>query len=1243
MQILSIRGENIASLAKPFEIRLDSPPLASAGLFAITGETGAGKSSLLDAMCLALYGNCPRLSGDGTSEAVTDVGGQELRSTDARMVLRRGVASGFAEVTFRAPDGEIYTAGWQARRARDRIDGRLQNIERSLSRGSDGQVLETQTSRVNEKVVDLTGLTYDEFRRTVLLAQGDFDAFLGARTQDRAAILEKVTGTGIYRDISRRVYERKGEAAATLATLETRRGEHEVLTDEVRAEIAAQIAALRAAQNAAAKEAAGVQKDLARYAGIEAAEADLAKAKARVAAAQAAIAVLAQDRRWLADWERAQNLRGEVRALTEATRALEDARKNRAALAAEHDTQQGRVAAARAQLETAKAARDEAERAFKSFAPIWDEAAALDNQIASAASEHARAAAALADLRTTEADRRETLDALVSRQAGLKEEIATARRSMDEIRGHDTLLANWGVIEERLGARIEQTGVARASAAEAEKIAASIAADRVRRRALESEIESATGRIEAAMAIQEALKDERARLNEAAPAARLERLAQAQADLRNLREAAGDLRDADQALADSQARLAAARQTQAEQKQALKDARARQATALRVIESLRQPADAAEAAASHEAERLRQHLEDGAPCPVCGSTTHPIMENDEISRLAEDLRRRLAEAQTERDGAETAATSAALRVDAAQETIETETGTAPRLMARVEAAEAAFARARAPLKDGPLADDLCDDPRVPDTHFAALHTRLAGWRTDLETDRDRLDALDRQHNETNRAIEDAKEQITQRESQIRAFHPQISAREKEIVKLQQASEAAQATVAGIDRKLNALLASTGLDANDFGPDGEPKFARLRAQVAQLKEARARIESTEADLAGLASKLAEARAELSGASTNRAQAEATESTRREALAGLRLSRAALLGGEETGAHRTRHNEARIAAQEAFERSQTTLSEATRAEAATASALAGAQEAETGAQARVAQARTALTAACAAVGLGEDDLRRLHAAEPEKVEACRRTLNRADTELANAEGARQEREDGLASLMRQGLPETPKDQLETGLAKLEAEALTRSETLGRLSQKLEADAAAATALSGLEAKIETAQKTAETWAAVNAVVGSAKGDRFAQIAQAVTLALLVERANLHLGDLNPRYQLKVARSDLALHIIDRDMADDARPTRLLSGGERFLVSLALALALSGMGTRGVLAGTLFIDEGFGSLDSDSLDLAIDALERLQAQGRTIGVISHVQAMKDRIPVQLQVHKTGGGASEVDLVIR
>lgn len=1243
MQILSIRGENIASLAKPFEIRLDEAPLASAGLFAITGETGAGKSSLLDAMCLALYGNCPRLSGDGTAEGVADIGGQELKSTDARMVLRRGVSSGFAEVTFRAPDGETYTAGWQARRARDRIDGRLQNIERSLARGSDGQMLETQTSRVNEKVVDLTGLTYDEFRRTVLLAQGDFDAFLGAKTQERAAILEKVTGTGIYRDISRRVFERNREAGAALATLETRRGEHQLLTQEERDGITEQIAALRAEQTAGQKEMAQVQQDLARYTAFEAAEANLAKARARVAAAEAGIVALEDDRRWLAEWERAQGLRGEVRALEEATQALEDARKEHIRIAGEHEAQQGHVTTAKDRFEAAKTARDEAEREFKRFAPIWDKAAALDNQIVTATKEHISAAAFLSDTRGVEGDRQKTLDDLVAKENKLREQVSVAETSLAEDRGHDTLLAHWGVIEERLATRIEQAGLAAMSAREATKIASSIAEDQTRRQALQNEIMAENRRIGAAREAQEAMRDERARLTEAAPAARLERLSQAQADLRDLRKTAGEVRFADQVLADSRARLGAARQTRAEQQQALKDARARQATAVEVVQNLRQPAEAAEAAASREAEHLRGHLQDGVPCPVCGSKTHPVMEDGEIARLAEDLRRRLADAQRARDEAEAAANQAVMRIETARENIDTETAKEPDLTARVEEAELAFARALSPLQDGPLADDLPDTPRAPDTHFETLHTRLATWRRDLETDRDRLAELDRQHRDTTREIETAKAKITEREAQIREIDPKISTREKEIARLEQASDAARAAVEGIDRKLAPLLEPTGIRPDAFGPDAGPQLDQLRVRVTRLSDTRNRIEETEKEIGMLASALAKARADLSAARTNREQAEETERARRKALEELRKTRSALLDGEETSTHRTRHNETRMATQKAFEAAQDAFGKATRAEAALGSALGASKEAEARAESRAKAAKAALAAACEAAGLEEEPLLALHKIEPARVEACRNALAEADTERANAEGARQEREEELSVLKAQGLPETPKEQLEARKGTLEAEAQTRGETLGRLSQQLEADAAAAKALAGLEAEIETARKTADTWAAVNAAVGSAKGDRFAQIAQAVTLTLLVERANLHLGDLKPRYQLKVAPSDLALHVIDRDMADDARPTRLLSGGERFLVSLALALALSGMGTRGVLAGTLFIDEGFGSLDSDSLDLAIDALERLQAQGRTIGVISHVQAMKDRIPVQLQVHKTGGGASVVDLVVR
>ncbi|WP_138422372.1 AAA family ATPase [Maritimibacter alexandrii] len=1241
MQILSIRGENIASLAKPFEIRLDAPPLVSAGLFAITGETGAGKSSLLDALCLALYGNCPRLSGDGTSEAVADIGGQELRSTDARMVLRRGVASGFAEVTFRAADGEIYVAGWQARRARDKIDGRLQAIERSLARGADGQMLETQISRVNERVIDLTGLTYDEFRRTVLLAQGDFAAFLDARTQERAAILEKVTGTGIYRDISRRVFERNREAVGTLDTLETRRGEHQLLSPDERTEIADTITTLRAEQAAAVTALEAVRKDLAQYAAVEAAEASLDKAKARVDAAERAHAALTDDRVWLDDWDRAQALLGEVRERAEAKRALDTAREDHARITAELATQKGLVAEAQARFDAAKAARDEAERVFKAFAPIWDQASALDERVAGAVGEHTKAVDALTEARGVETGTQEALTALVADEAALKDAVEEAERTLAAVKGHEVLLANRSLIEERLGARIEQARLARTSDAEAARLSATIAADREKRQALEDGARTARGEIDAARTAQGAIGDERKRLTEAAPGARLERLAQAEADLRTLRAAANDVRLADRALADSQDRLGAAQKAYSEQKQVLDEARAEQKTALELVQALRQPSQAASAAASSEAEHLRQHLVEGTPCPVCGATAHPVMADGEIAALAEDLRNRLTEAQDRGDKSETTATQAALRIEAAETTIKAENDRAPDLMSQVAEAEASFARASKPLEDGPLAGEIPEGPRAEDARFDALTARLVGWREGLEADRDRLAALDRAHREADAAIDAAKARITEGEDRIREIAEVLTTKEREIARLEQARDTAQGTIAEIDRRLAPLLEPTEIRAEAFGPDAT--LDDLRATFMTLDAARNTIEATRKSLADLSTSLAKAQADVSGARIARERAEATERSRCETLERLRADRAELLGGEETGPHRTRHNTARTTAQAAFDDAREALDNSARAETALASTLAAADKAQTGAAARVTDAEAALTAACEAAGIAEAHLLALHATETATVEARRQALRSADTERAAAQGAMQERDNEFAALKAEGLPDTSKAELETAKLTMDTEIQSRGETLGGLAQKLETDTVAAKALAGLEAEIEAARKTAETWAAVNDAVGSAKGDRFAQIAQAVTLALLVERANLHLDDLKPRYQLKVAASDLALHIIDRDMADDVRPTRLLSGGERFLVSLALALALSGMGTRGVLAGTLFIDEGFGSLDTDSLDLAIDALERLQAEGRTIGVISHVQAMKDRIPVQLQVQKTGGGASEIDLVVR
>ena len=168
-------------------------------------------------------------------------------------------------------------------------------------------------------------------------------------------------------------------------------------------------------------------------------------------------------------------------------------------------------------------------------------------------------------------------------------------------------------------------------------------------------------------------------------------------------------------------------------------------------------------------------------------------------------------------------------------------------------------------------------------------------------------------------------------------------------------------------------------------------------------------------------------------------------------------------------------------------------------------------------------------------------------------------------------------------------------------------------------------------------------ADVWAQLNELIGAADGTKFRRFAQSLTLDRLVAGANRHLGELHPRYALRrMEGAEMALEVVDHDMADEARAVHNLSGGERFLVSLALALGLADISAgRGLAIESLFIDEGFGALDPDALAMAISMLERLQATGRRVAVISHVEALKDRIPVQIRVTPRGAGRSGVEVV--
>ena len=1104
MRILALRLANLASLPGPLELDFTVAPLADAGLFAITGPTGAGKSTLLDALCLALYGNTPRLRQAPVRDAaLPDVAGETVGTADPRTLLRRGSANGYAEVDFLGRDGRRYRARWAVRRAREKAEGRLQAVEQSLADLDDGRLLTAQKREFDRLLPERLGLTFDQFTRAVLLAQSEFATFLKADDNQRSDLLERLTGTAEYSQISMAAYRRASTARKAVDALESRLADDLPADAEARLELERAATTTQRALTQLHQQESRLKEQQRWHADDTRLLAAYRQGHAEHQTAEAAWQALTE---WRADRAyrrlitpqrhrllRQAALPDEIAALKQTHHKTHQALEQ--AKAARHSAEQQRDQAAQA-LSQANHARQQAEPALRQ------------------AREHTQALATLA----------QQLTELHSRQNHYRrqeESLATQHcsvtaRQREHLRQRD----EWQTTLQQLTGKHEQPDTARHALQQAHDQAAhrSLALSE-----LESRWQEASRNRQALQALARQLQTDEAR--------KTELVTQGKAARQQL------------------------------------DACEQRYTTLRdFIERSR-------AVRSESVIHLREALQENAPCPVCGGLDHPFRQQPPVAPEAAQL----AAQQAEEDAQLATARQAR---DEAQQMHD-------QLKGEYRAQQAAITRCRQEQQHA--------EQRLAQTQQAltahTLYTELAAVdaserATWLAHQRQQCEALRDQQAVTLRALAHAEREIAPLEETLRQDELELAQLETrrntltgELAQLEAQLPALQQQHHQLNEQLATLLGEhisvdawqQWLDARQQDASQERDQAMERCHAAEQEQARlAQQAQHEAQrLEQLAQEQDTLKQELTA--WHQAHPQLDDAT---------LAR--LLAQPEAEAS---HQEHELDATEARrQRSEASLAE--RRRALIEHRRARMQE-ENASGAALLDDTTLLSAECDAQ----------LARQREILDAESRILA---PQLIQAQQAR----DNAAF------------------------ALSDDD---RRRQRQQAG----------QAELEQARAEYVRWERISELIGSADGKAFRRIAQAYNLEQLLEHANAHLSNLSRRYRLARGGSELGLLVVDRDMGDERRSVHSLSGGETFLVSLALALGLASMASGELVIESLFIDEGFGSLDPHSLALAMEALDGLQALGRRVGVISHVQEMHERIPVQIQVEPLGNGSSHTRLV--